>query len=188
MLPITVVTGNKGKAAEIERILGFKFDAVDLDLPEIQSMDARTVAAAKAKAAFDLLKIPVVVDDTSLYIDHLGGLPGPFVTWFMSAIGEQRLVDMLRGASSRKATVACCIGYADAQGIVHTFLGEAVGEMASEPRGISAKSLGFDSIFIPQGASKTFAEMTGEEKDMFSHRRKALDLFKAFMDKNKDSL
>lgn len=186
MLSITVVTGNKGKAAEIERILGQKIEAVEFDLPEIQSMDVREVAAAKALAAYNILQKPVMVDDTSLYIDHLGGLPGPFVTWFMSAVGDKGVVAMLQGSANRRATVGCCVGYVDAQGNAHTFLGEAVGEMTLEPRGQSAKGLGFDSIFVPTGADRTFAEMTGEEKDTFSHRRKALELFKAFLDKGQE--
>jgi XTP/dITP diphosphohydrolase len=184
VLPITVVTGNKGKAAEIERILGFKFNAVELDLPEIQSMDVRAVAAAKAKAAYDLIKAPVMVDDTSLYIEHLGGLPGPFVAWFMSALGDGGLAKLMAVAENRKAKVGCCIGYVDGQGQVHTFLGEVEGTITTNPRGTSAKGLGFDSIFIPTGATQTFAEMTGEEKDVFSHRCKALELLKVFLEQN----
>ena len=185
MLPITVVTGNPGKAAEIERILGYKIEAVALELAEIQSMDVREVAAAKALAAYDLLKKPVMVDDTSLYIDQLGGLPGPFVTWFMSAVGDSGVAHMLGKATNRKATVGCCIGYVDVKGEVHTFLGEAVGMITDMPRGQSAKGLGFDSIFVPEGDTRTFAEMTGEEKDTLSHRRKALELFKAFLEGQK---
>lgn len=183
MLPIAIVTGNKGKAAEIERILGQKIEAVALDLPEIQSMDLREVAAAKAQAAYAILQTSVMVDDTGLFIDHLGGLPGPFVTWFMGAVADKGVVQMLQGATNRKATVGCCIGYVNASGQVHTFLGEASGSLTTEPRGQSAKGLGFDSIFIPDGAHHTFAEMIGTDKDTFSHRRKALQLFKEFLDK-----
>lgn len=182
MLPITIVTGNPGKAKEIGRILRQAIEAVELDLPEIQSMDLREVAMAKALVAYGVLKKPVMVDDTGFFIDHLGGLPGPFVTWFMSAVGDQGVVNMLGDATNRKATVGCCVGYVDAEGKAHTFLGEAVGQITQTPRGQSAKGLGFDSIFVPEGADRTFAEMTGEEKDALSHRRKALELFKAFLE------
>lgn len=184
MLPITVVTGNKGKAAEIERILGQTIEAVELDLPEIQSMDLREVAAAKALAAYAVLKKPVLVDDTGLYIDHLNGLPGPFVVWFSSTLGGAGTLALLQDAVSRRATVGCCIGYVDFEGQVHIFLGEAVGSLVTEPCGESTKGL-IDTIFIPEGADRTFAEMSGEEKDALSHRRKALELFKAFLEGQK---
>lgn len=178
---LTIITGNPGKATEIERILGIPTQLVDFDLPEIQSMDARAVATAKAEAAFHIIKKTLLVDDTSLFIPALGGLPGPFVSWFMSSVGGEGLLNMLHNTTDRRAKVCCCLGYADAQGQIHTFLGEVEGTLSVTPQGESGKGLGFDSIFIPQGDTRTFATMTGAEKDHYSHRRLALDMFKQFM-------
>jgi non-canonical purine NTP pyrophosphatase (RdgB/HAM1 family) len=77
-----LITGNKNKVKEFEFILGFKIENIDLQLEEIQSIDVEEVAKHKAKSAYNMLKKPVIVEDTGLYFEELNGLQGAiFLTY-----------------------------------------------------------------------------------------------------------
>ena len=172
---LILVTGNKFKKLEVEEIVGEEIDSKDLQLEEIQSMDVVAVAAAKARAAENKGYRHLIVDDSSLAIDSLGGLPGPFVTWFIQQIGIHGLAT-LAGSKvdvESAAIATTCIGYVDDRGDVFTFVGQIEGKVVNVPRGDSG--FGFDNIFVPKGQSKTLAEMSAEEKSAFNPRRIALE-------------
>ncbi len=139
-----------------------------VDLDEIQSLDADTVIAHKARQAYEQLKVPVAVEDVMSGLDELGGLPGPFIKFFVEKLGPDALYKMHKG--SNRATAICTIGYYDgssliiARGVVH---GQAV-----EPRGDTG--FGFDCSFLPDGQQQTFGEMPRELKDQVSHRALAI--------------
>ena len=166
------VSSNAGKVREVEAILGFPVEQLALDLPEIQALDVEAVVRAKALTAFARAGRPVVVEDTGLYIDALGGLPGALVKWFLVTIGPEGICalippDVDRGARARTA-VALCAGET-----VEILSGETRGEIARRPAG--AGGFGWDPIFRPDGAARTFAEMDQQEKNRYSMRRKALE-------------
>ena len=177
--PIIIVTGNSEKAAEIENMTGWGFQAVDLRIPEIQSLDVVEVAAEKALSAYISLRRPVVVDDTGLYIEALGGLPGALVTWFLDRLGPNGILDLIRFTSDRRATVSTCLAIASAVG-VKTFVGTIQGHLADRPRGTGG--FGYDSIFIPNSHSKTYAEMDPSERVSCSMRMIALSKLKSHLD------
>lgn len=168
---LAVITGNKGKAAEIEAILGIPVDAVNLEITEIQSLDVSDVARAKATAAYRLLGRPVVVDDTGMSIECLEGLPGALVSWFLDKLGPAGILRLVASAENRRASVMTCIGYANGEG-VETYIGQVDGTISTELRGTNG--FGYDPIFIPDGQSKTYAEMTSDEKNSISMRKEAL--------------
>ncbi len=178
MKALLVVTSNKSKAAEIEAITGYRVEAVKLDIPEIQSLDVEEVAREKALTAFRKVKKPVVVDDTGMAISAIGGLPGALVSWFLSTIGPAGILRLVGSTDDRTASVFTCIGYADANG-AHTFLGIRHGSLALEPRG--ANGFGYDSIFVPEGQKRTYAEMSDQEKNADSMRSDALLKLKSFL-------
>ena len=76
------ITGNKNKVKEFQEILGFKIESRDLDIQEMQEVDVLKVSADKAKKAFQILKRPVITEDTGLFFDELNGLPGALIKWF----------------------------------------------------------------------------------------------------------
>jgi XTP/dITP diphosphohydrolase len=92
---LVIVTGNKGKANEIAIITGFTVEAKNIDIPEIQSLDIESVAREKALAAYEILKRPVVVDDTGMSIEALNGLPGALVAWFLDTLNPQGILDTI---------------------------------------------------------------------------------------------
>lgn len=175
---LTLVTGNRGKVAEFERLLGLELDSVKLSLPEVQAIDVAVVAEAKAKAAYVQTGSPVIVDDTGLTITAWGRLPGSFIAWFLDEIGNAGVIKMLNGWDDRSATVTTAIGYCDEDG-PRVFTGMVNGAITEVERGDNG--FGYDSIFVPVGSSKTFAEMSDDEKDENSMRRLALNEFKSWL-------
>ena len=170
---LVVVTSNPGKLEEIRSVLSIPLVPVPLDVSEIQSMDVEEVAAEKAKAAWREIRRPLIVDDTSLYIDGLGRLPGPLVTWFLSSLGASGVAALLKSDQRRNATAETCVALALGENQVKTFVGRVEGEISRQPRG--EHGFGFDSIFIPSGMIRTYAEMSGVEKNAISTRFRALE-------------
>jgi len=171
---ITLITGNAGKAAEYAAMLGIEVIPARAELTEVQSLDVTDVAARKAADAYDQLREPVLVDDTGLTIHAWNGLPGALVAWFIDTVGPQGILNMTAGITDRRATASTALGYADATG-VRVFTGTVDGSLATEPRGTSG--FGYDPIFIPGSDSgyRTYAQMTSEEKNKISHRRRAVE-------------
>lgn len=177
---IVFVTGNNKKAQEIRAIIGFDVLTKKLDIPEIQSLDVEEVASAKALSAFKMIGVPIIVDDSGMNIDSLGGLPGALVVWFLDKLKPEGLLRILTNEKNRKASVQTCIAYADQTG-VFTFTGTITGKIAESLRG--KNGFDYDSIFIPDGYHKTYAEMTTNEKNKISMRKIALLKFKEFLSK-----
>ncbi|MFA5432472.1 MAG: RdgB/HAM1 family non-canonical purine NTP pyrophosphatase [Candidatus Paceibacterota bacterium] len=172
------VTGNCQKLKEFEAILGIKLNHSDADLDEIQSVDVEEVAIHKVKQAYELLKKPVIVEDTGLYFEELNGLPGALIKFFIKKLTLNQICSLIK--KNRKAIAITCIAFFDGKE-VKTFKGETKGEIAKEPRGTNG--FGWDSIFIPFGYSRTFAEITSNEKSINSMRKQAIERLKIWLTK-----
>lgn len=108
-----------------------------------------------------------MVEDISLSFNALGRLPGPFIKWFLHEIGNKGMCRLLDSYSDRSAVARVCIAYCNGDEIKF-FDGEVKGRIAEAPRGDDG--FGWNCIFIPEGASKTYAQMNGEETKQFSLR------------------
>jgi len=170
------VTGNSNKLKEFEYILGFKLESIDLDLDEIQSLDVEDVAKSKAKQAYEVLKKPVITEDTGLYFEELNGLPGAFVKFFVKSLSLGQMCNLVK--ENRKAKAVACIAYFDGKEM-KVVKGETLGEISREPRG--ENGFGWDPIFIPEGCNKTFAELTSEEKQSKFMRQEAIKELKEIL-------
>jgi XTP/dITP diphosphohydrolase len=166
------VSSNPGKVREVEAILGAPVEQLALDVPEIQALDVAEVAREKARAAFARVGRPVMVEDTGLYLDALSGLPGAFVRWFLLTIGPAGISALIPPGAERGATARTAVALCDGE-TTEVFTGETRGEIVPAPRG--AGGFGWDVIFLPDGATKTFAEMDQAEKNVSSMRRLALE-------------
>lgn len=175
---ILFITGNKSKLEEVRDITGLDIVSRKLDISEIQALDVRDVAEAKALSAFKKTGQAVIVDDTGMSIDAINGLPGAFVSWFLDTLGPEGILDLLRNKKNRKASVSTCIAYADETG-VYTFLGTVDGSISINLSGDNG--FGYDPIFIPEGYSQTYAEMSNSEKNEISMRKIALMKFKEYI-------
>lgn len=173
---LVVVSTNPGKIQEINDILGTNHKVSTIDVPEIQSLDLDEVITAKAKAAYAKIKKPVLVTDVSLEIEALGGLPGPFIKFFLKTIGEEGTVKLIKGKNTKtKATEAVAIYNGK---IFKVFKGVVTGHLVPKKRG--KNGFGFDFVFVPKGYKKTYSQLSREEKNKISHRALALKKLKNY--------
>jgi len=176
-LPLVFVTSRPEKAEEARRF-GFVVETLHLDLPELQSLDSADVVEAKARAAYEKIARPVLVEDSGLALSAWGGFPGALVRWLEKSAGVAAIPRMLGDWEDRRATAICVVAWFNGARMVSA-RGECAGEIAQRPRGDSG--FGWDSIFIPEGSSQTFAELGPEGKDRVSHRRRAWEALSARM-------
>jgi XTP/dITP diphosphohydrolase len=146
---------------------------------EIQSDSLVEIAKSSAQEAFKRCHMPIIVEDAGLFIDALNGFPGPYAAYAYQTIGNKGLLKLLEKVENRKAVFRSAIAYCDSEAEAPVvFEGASEGEITVDERSGSGKSgFGFDPIFQPSGSAETFAEMSLEEKNGFSHRAKAVRKF-----------
>ncbi|KXS45062.1 MAG: Ham1-like protein [Methanolobus sp. T82-4] len=181
MHKIVFVTGNKGKFGEVKEIL----EAKDIEViqnrdgyPELQEDDLEPIAAYGAKWASEKLGMPVMVDDSGLFIKALNGFPGPYSAFVEENLGNKKVLRLMEDEKDRSATFKSVIGYCEPGGEPEVFTGTVEGKISFEERGTGG--FGYDPIFDYNG--KTFGELGNEEKNKVSHRRRALDKFFEWLD------
>jgi len=171
------ITGNGNKLKEVQAVLP-QVQSLNLDLPEIQELDAKKIIEKKLEEAIKAHpKREIFCEDTSLYINCLNGLPGPLIKWFMQSLGNQGIYDLVKHYSDLTATARTVIGYSG-RGEIKFFSGEVYGKIV-KPRGET--TFGWDPLFQPNGYDKTFAEMSKAEKNEISMRRKALEQLRDYL-------
>jgi non-canonical purine NTP pyrophosphatase (RdgB/HAM1 family) len=169
-LPHRLVTGNPGKLAEARRIVGAALEAVDLDLPEIQSLDLSEVLRAKSDAAFVAVGGPVIVEETGLELAGFRGFPGPLVKWMLAAVGAEGVARAAAATGDARATARCRLAAFDGLRRIEAE-GWTAGRLVLPARG--SRGFGWDPVFLPDGEARTYGELDDAEKDRLGHRGKA---------------
>ena len=179
-MELVFVTRNQDKLKEAASILGgeFKLKNVDIDLAEVQDIDSRVVAQAKADSAYKIVNAPLFVEDISLRLNAWNKLPGALIRWFLKQVGPEGIIKMLEGHVDKTCTAQAVIAYNNG-GKIELFEGLVEGTITPEKRG--KNGFDWDFIFVPDGYSKTFAEMNFEEKNEISPRRLAFEDFRKFL-------
>lgn len=180
---IVFVTGNEDKFKEFQALLtSVKLVRKNINLPELQGTPEEIVKE-KAKLACKITKKPCFVDDTSLCFDEWGCSPGPYIKHFLSYMGNEKLSKtLLKSTKNRKARAITSIGYCEPGKEPVCIQGITEGEICL-PRGEHGFKHGWDQIFVPKGQNKSHAEMSFEEKNKISQRKKAIALFEKFLKK-----
>jgi non-canonical purine NTP pyrophosphatase (RdgB/HAM1 family) len=176
------ITGNKNKLAEVQSILP-KVKGIQLDLPEIQSLDAKKVIAAKLDEASKVRDGPFIVEDTSLSLDCLNGLPGTFIKFFLQQLRREGLAELADMKGNWGAEAKTCIGYLANKNAEPQFFEGTLRGTITMPKIDSP--FGWDPIFVPEGQEKCFAEMTPEEKNAISMRRIAVEKLANYLEDEK---
>lgn len=178
-----IATNNKHKIEEMSAILGSSFSFLSLedigcheDLPETQDT-LEGNALQKARFVFERFHVPCFADDTGLEVEALHGEPGVYSARYAgperNAVANTDLVlEKLRGVSDRRARFRTVIALIDRQG-EHLFEGVVEGTILHEKRGTGG--FGYDPIFQPLGYSQSFGEMPLAEKNLISHRARAVE-------------
>jgi XTP/dITP diphosphohydrolase len=173
MRKIIFVTGNAHKVGEAKDILsplGIIVEQNNCGYPELQEDKLEAIAKFGARWAAEKLNQEVMVDDSGLFIEALGGFPGPYSAYVFDTLGNERILKVMEGEKNRSAVFKCVIGYCRPGEEAIVFSGEVAGEMAKDIRG--SVGFGYDPIFEVGGV--TFGEMKEEEKNRLSHRYRAL--------------
>jgi XTP/dITP diphosphohydrolase len=190
---LVVATHNKGKLREFADLLAPHGLAAklagDLGLPEPEETGVtfEENAAIKAIAAATASGMPALADDSGVVVDALGGAPGVYsARWagpgkdFMFAM--ERVEEGLKAAkaltpSERAARFVAVLCLAFPDGTTESWRGEIEGTLIWPPRG--THGFGYDPMFVPEGETRTFGELTREEKHGRSHRARAFQKFAA---------
>ena len=184
MKEIILASNNSNKLREMKEklsafgisVISQKEAGIEIDVEETGTTFEEN-AILKASTIYDITKKPVIADDSGLEIDYLDGAPGVYSHRFAgeNAIDSDRInkvLTLLKDVPEEKRTARfrCCICFIDERGEKHIFHGKAEGKIGFEP--IGENGFGYDPIFIY--GDKTFAQLSGEEKNEVSHRGRAI--------------
>src|SRR5437867_1573159 len=168
---IWFVTQNHHKYQEASRTLdpfGIRIRMLASPKTEIQSTSLGEIAKFAAEEAAKKFKRTVLVEDSGLFVKALNGFPGPFSSYVHSSIGVKGLLRLMTQQTRREASFQASLALASLHGSSQEFSGKAYGTISHWAAG--KQGFGFDPIFIPKGARKTFAQGGTEFKDKDSHR------------------
>lgn len=143
---------------------------------EIQDDNLENIAQASAMDASKNLRLPIIVEDSGFFIKALKGFPGPYSSYVYQTVGTSGILKLMKETDNRDASFFSVITYCSPTEAPISFRGKSDGKVPWQERG--GLGFGFDPIFEPDGGNqRTFAEMTITEKNVHSHRAKALQKF-----------
>lgn len=191
MITLIFATNNRHKVDEVRSILGDRFQlitlkeaGIEIEIPEPhQTLEEN--AREKSSTIYQLKGMDCFSEDTGLEVEALGGEPGVRSARYA---GENcsfddnidKLLKELKEQENRRAQFRTVFSLIE-QGKEIQFQGICEGAIALHRSGING--FGYDPVFIPHGSSKSFGEMSSEEKNIFSHRRKAMDKLLDYLQK-----
>lgn len=181
---LLLATNNSGKVTEMAKLLepfGIEVvTAASMDIPSPEETGTTFEDNSREKALYyaKFANLPALADDSGLCVNLLDGQPGIYSARWAGIeqnyeLATGRVQEMLGDNPDRTAKFKCVLTLAWPDGHTEVFHGEIPGEIATFSRGIGG--FGYDSIFIPEGFDKTFAEMQPIEKQTISHRARALE-------------
>jgi XTP/dITP diphosphohydrolase len=190
---LVLATRNKGKIQEFKELLsGFDMNMKSLEdfgpIPPVKE-DGQTFednAYIKAHFTARVLGVPALADDSGLVVEALNGAPGVYSARYAGDDATDKdnnlkLLEEMKGKTNRRAFFESAIIIAVPRGPALTYIGKCEGEITLEPKG--ENGFGYDPLFYYPALSKTFAQMTGEEKNRVSHRGKAMSELRQEFDK-----
>jgi XTP/dITP diphosphohydrolase len=177
LLSITFITGNQHKVKEARGIFdnfGIELEHADLGYPEIQG-DLVDVARYGAKHAAMRLGNPVIVEDAGIFIKALEWFPGTYSSYVQDTLGNQGILKLMTDIEDRYAEFRSAVGFCTPKTEPEIFLGTVIGSIGYVEKGNSG--FAYDPLFTSEGYDKTFGELSTNEKNEFSHRRRSLEKF-----------
>jgi len=198
MIRLCFASNNAHKLDEIRPLLPAGLELLSLadigcheELPETQpTLEGN--ARQKAQYVFDTYGVGCFADDTGLEVAALGGAPGVYSARYAGPEREAsanvaKLLHELATQPQREACFRTVVTLVRGAGDAHEFSGEVAGTIAAAP--IGRGGFGYDPVFVPsEGDGRTFAEMTLAEKNLLSHRARAVTGLVAFLNSSQNGL
>jgi XTP/dITP diphosphohydrolase len=182
-------SGNAHKVAEVQQLLGSLYHikslkdlGVDIDIPETgDSLEANS--EIKARFLHTSFQVDAFADDSGLEVESLGGEPGVLSARYAGIPSDSKknmalLLQQMNGVENRRARFRTVVTLIQNEAM-HQFEGMIQGKIAKSS--IGTNGFGYDPIFIPEGETRTFAEMLPDEKNSMSHRGRAINKFADFL-------
>lgn len=166
------ITGNSGKFNEARAVFP-EVQRLELELEEIQGLDAKVIAEHKLRQAILQPEKEFFIEDTSLYLGSLHGFPGPLIKWFLETLGTKGIYTLVKNYEDHSAVAVSLVGYARKESNdinIHFFEAREEGIIVA-PRG--DLDFGWGPIFQPLGQEKTHGELGLDYKMKSSMRGKA---------------
>jgi len=163
-----------------KQILGIKLKHRNLQLDELQEMDTDKIAEHKAKQAYSKINKTLFVWDSSVFISCLDNFPGPLIKWFFSTVKHGKICEIALHLKDKKITSKTTLTYYDGKILKH-FYGIVEGTIPNKPKG--SYGWDWDTIFIPKGYKKTYAEMKPDEFMALRSHKIALEKMRDFLRK-----
>ena len=154
---VIFVTTNPGKIHEAQQYLDEDVEQFDFDYPEVQADDLATVAAHGARAAYEHVGEPVIVDDSGLTIDALDGFPGPYSSYVEDTLGIERVWKLAEQEDDRSGAFRGVVAYCDGEDFA------ATPEPVDRGREESAKRRGQDLSAEDRASATTDGQVAGGE-------------------------
>jgi XTP/dITP diphosphohydrolase len=192
MKSLYLATQNAHKVEELSALLGDRFQIrsiSDLHISEEIPETGQTLAEnsmQKARYVAERFGVTCLADDSGLEVRALNGAPGVFSARYAGEPKNDqancvKLLGEMRDKKDRQARFVTVLTFHE-DGQFVQFEGEIIGEITQEARG--QQGFGYDPLFVPLNADKTFAEMSLSEKNKIAHRARALEKFKFFVDES----
>ncbi|NIV41950.1 MAG: XTP/dITP diphosphatase [Candidatus Dadabacteria bacterium] len=197
MEELVIATTNKGKVKEFKSLLSPQINNIlsinDFDnIPEIDETGSsfEENALIKARTVASITGKITISDDSGLEVEALSGEPGIYSARYAGDAASdseniEKLLEELFRINDRAARFVCCIALVDNKGNEHTFTGTCEGEILTSTRGEGG--FGYDPVFYYPDAGKTFAELSLDEKNKYSHRAKAINKLNEYLSTLKKS-
>lgn len=173
-MKIYLATNNPYKIDEVQAIAvasGLEVTIFPCNIRELQTADRRQLIRHKTVEAFTRVRCPVLVDHASLEINSLKGMPGTLTQMFWDTL-EGRICDVVAALGDPRARAICTVGYCDGRKL-YDDEGVTDGTIAARPSG--PRLFQWDTIFVPDSQTRTYAEMSIPEKNAVSQRRIAFE-------------
>ena len=179
-MQINLITSNLGKVKEFKAILGsdVKTNHIKKEYKELRSDSSEEIARESAKRLAKEMQIPVVVEDSGLFIKALNDFPGTCSSYIHKRIGLKGILKLMKNVENRDCAYKSAVAYCEPGKEAVSFLGEEKGTIAEEIRGNNG--FGHDPIFIPEGSEKTYGEMQNCEK-LKRFRKRAVEKLKNYL-------
>lgn len=180
---IRFISGNKHKLQEANEILSnpkIKLILTTLKIEELQTENTENLIRDKILKAYKVVRRPLIVEHTGLYLKYLNDFPGGLTQIFWDKLQADKFSELFGKTKLNKVLAKTVIGYCDGK-MIKLFSGEISGKISQTPKG--NKNFQWDCVFIPDNYTKTFAEL-GKAKNKISMRKIAFEKFEMYLNKN----